>query len=164
MTDDAFLLVRYDAACRAVAEAKTIDEAKEIRDRAMALKAYARQAKNKDLEADVVEIRLRAERRVGELMGAQRETVGLAPPGRPKEIGSGENPIIRPPTLSEVGIDKALAHRGQILARLDDNEFRSTVADARDAAQRAARNVIRAAQPSRSALTATKPVSSMDAT
>ena len=51
-----------------------------------------------------------------------------------------------PPTLSEVGLDKALAQRGRILARLDEKKFETTVADARDAVQRAVRNVIRAAQ------------------
>jgi hypothetical protein len=45
----------------------------------VAIKAYARQAKNKDLEADAYEIRLRAERRLGEMMEvgkADRASVG----------------------------------------------------------------------------------------
>ena len=71
-------LVRYDAACRAVAEARTIDEVQQIAANAEALRAYARQARNRQLEIDAAEIRLRAERRVGELMAAQRATVGLA--------------------------------------------------------------------------------------
>ena len=113
---------------------------------AVALKAYARQAKNKDLEADAIEIRLRAERRVGELMQAQRETVGLAPAGRPKEIGVPGTPNIRPPTLAEAGIDKNLAKQARTLARLDDKTFETTVSDARDAVQRAVRNVVRTVQ------------------
>jgi hypothetical protein len=51
-------LAYYEAACRALAKAKSVDEAKDIRNVAIAMKAYARRAKNKDLEADAVEIRL----------------------------------------------------------------------------------------------------------
>jgi len=65
-------------------------------------------AKNKQLETDAAEIRIRATRRLGELMAAQRDSVGLAPAGRPRKIGLEENSIIRPPTLAEVGIDKNL--------------------------------------------------------
>jgi len=66
-------LQRYDAACRALAEAKSVDEVKDIRNQAEAMRAYAKQAKNKQLEIDASEVRFRAERRIGELMAAQRE-------------------------------------------------------------------------------------------
>jgi hypothetical protein len=74
-------LTRYDAACRALAVVRSVDEVKDIRDRAVAMAAYARQAKNRDLEADAVEIRMRATRRLDQLRQAQKETVGLATGG-----------------------------------------------------------------------------------
>src|SRR5690348_1055042 len=96
------------------------------------MRAYAKQAKNKQLEIDASEIRFRAERRIGELMEAQRETVGLAPAGRPKEIGSNADPIIRPPTLAEAGIDKHLADRARKYAAVPEQEFENILADRRE--------------------------------
>jgi hypothetical protein len=94
-------LVRYDAACRALAEARSVDEAKDIRDKAVAMACYARQAQNHDLEADAVEIRMRATRKLDELRRAQRETVGLNEGGRPPKTGLSENPVL--PTLASPG-------------------------------------------------------------
>ena len=59
-----------------MAEAKSIDEAKDMRDKAEALRIYARQAKNLQLETDAAEIRIRAERRIGEMIAEQREIEG----------------------------------------------------------------------------------------
>jgi hypothetical protein len=125
-------LVRYDAACRAVAEARTADEAKDIRDKAIAMRAYARQAKNRDLEADAVEIRMRATRRLDELRRDQKETVGLAVGGQPyhQPTGFSNNPVERP-TLASQGIDKNLAHQARTLGALSDDAFERAIAHAR---------------------------------
>jgi hydroxypyruvate isomerase len=42
-------MARYEEACRAVAAAASVDEAKDFRDKSEAMRAYARQAKNKQL-------------------------------------------------------------------------------------------------------------------
>lgn len=144
-------LVRYDAACRAVSECKSVDEAKDIRDKAIAMATYARQAKNRDLEADAVEIRMRATRRLGQLRQAQKETVGLnvgAAAGGEKTSPRGlfENPRDSRPTLASQGIDKNLAHQARILGALPEDKFEQAVANARDAVSRASKTVIRAAE------------------
>ncbi|SRR6266516_7655880 len=119
-------LARYDAACRAVAECRSVDEAKDIRDQAEAMRCYARMAKNRDMEIDATEVRLRAERRLGELIAAQKATVGLATGGQPYQRSStsadGE-PVDRLPTLADAGIDKKLSARAQRLAARPEGEF-----------------------------------------
>jgi hypothetical protein len=100
-------LVKYDAVCKAIAAAKSIDEVKGIRNKAEAIRAYARQAKNKSLEVDAAEIRVRAERRLGQMIRAQKTTAGLAPPGPKPKIGSKKNPNTTL-TLAQIGVDKSL--------------------------------------------------------
>jgi DNA methylase len=126
----------YDSACRAVAEAKSVDEVKNIRDQAMAVQLYAEQAKNKSLEADAAEIRERAEYRLGEMLAAQREA-GLLNPGT-RLIGGGDgaggfviNPPAELPTLKELGIGKALANKARKLFALPEATFEKALNERR---------------------------------
>jgi len=132
---DASALMRYDVACRALAEARNVDEVKDFRDKAEAMRAYARQAKNRQLETDAAEIRIRAERRIGELMAAQKEA-GLINRGA-QGTGSNQHEVRvsaqpAPPTLAEVGIDKNLADRARKLAAVPAAEFEGRVQQWRD--------------------------------
>jgi hypothetical protein len=62
------LPIRYDAAVQALAVCERIDECKEWADRAAALESYYRQSSNVEMEQSARRIRLRAKRRVGELL------------------------------------------------------------------------------------------------
>jgi hypothetical protein len=119
-------LVRYEAARKALAEARCVDEVKDIHDEAAAMQEYARRSKDPELIAHATEIRLRARRRLGELMAAQKAAVGLGRPG-PKKIGSTADPI----SLGEAGIDKHLAHRARNDAKKSEEEFECSVAKAK---------------------------------
>jgi hypothetical protein len=77
-------LIRYDAMCHAIAEARAVDEVKDVRDKARALELYYAQAKNRDAEVQAAEIRNRAETRCGELIREQQQAGELA---RPKAGG-----------------------------------------------------------------------------
>jgi len=111
-------LIRYDAACQAIAKAKTVDVAAKIRNSAEAMRAYAKVAKNRELEIDAAEIRIRAERRIGELIAAQRQTVGLAKGGRPsKKTASKSDAVFL--TLKEAGIGVHLADRARRLEAVE---------------------------------------------
>ena len=130
-----YALKNYDSACRAIAAARRIDEARAIRSKAEALRVYARQAKNRQLEIDAAEIRIRAERRVGELIQNQRASVGLAVGGRPYQSTRFSGNPVRKPTLAEVGVDKRLAHRARKLAEMPSDVFEDHLSRWRDDAQ-----------------------------
>ena len=69
----------YDRMCSAIAECHRVDEVLDIRSKAQALAMYAKQAKNLDAERRAIDIRLRAERRSGELLRElQRATAAEA--------------------------------------------------------------------------------------
>ena len=61
-------LVRYDEMCRAIEACHAIDEVKDLRDKAMAFEHYSRQALDLESERKCIAIRLRAERRAGQLL------------------------------------------------------------------------------------------------
>jgi len=65
--------------CRAIEAAYKVDEVKDIRDQAIALEVYARQAHNTEAERKACEIRLRAERKAGALSAKLEKSAG----GRP---------------------------------------------------------------------------------
>lgn len=123
-------LVKYEAACRALAEANSVDEVKGIRDSAEAMRAYARQAKNKQLEIDASEIRFRAERRIGELMEAQKNSVGLSAGTRGSKIQGAR--VDERPTLAEAGIDKHLADRARKYAAIPEDKFETILSERRE--------------------------------
>ncbi len=130
-------MTRYDNACRALADAKAVDEVKEIHNQSEAMRAYAKQAKNKQLEVDAAEIRIRAERRIGELMKAQKDA-GLMAAGAPKGNQNAskqrvaEKPIEAPITLADVGIDKNLADRARKYAAVPDTEWEQELGEWRE--------------------------------
>lgn len=134
-------LIRYDKACRALAEAKAVDEVKEIRDKAVAMTAYAKQAKNRELEADAAEIRERATRRLDQLRQAQKDTVGLNTGA--KGIGTAKVRVDGKPTLASQGIDKNLAHHARVLGKMSEERFEEHVGEVRRAVTRATKRVVR---------------------
>jgi ParB family chromosome partitioning protein len=140
LLDNALALVplpAYDACRAALAACRSTDEVREIRDRAVALRAYARQAKDRGLEADAFEIRSRAERRLGGMLIEQKATIGFNHGGwRERQAleacGSENEPQARKATLAEAGIDKKLSMRAQRLAKLHEPEFDGVIADGRE--------------------------------
>ncbi len=122
-------LIKYEAACRALEEAHSVDEVKDIHDKAVAMRAYAIQAKNVDLEVMAAEVRARAERRLGEMLKAEKEA-GRFGKGR-RKFKSASNADLNVITLGDVGIDEHLSKRSQKLASISEQAFEAMVAGTR---------------------------------
>ena len=159
-------LVKYDSVCRALAEVKSIDEVLEIRNASIAMKAYAKQANNHELERDAIEIRMRATRRMDQMRQEQARTIGLAKGGQPyqkkstkpifsfdetdeniSEVASVSTeattvPVETIPTLAEAGIDKHLAQEGRKLGALSDTDFERAVSEARSTVGQASKKAV----------------------
>ena len=117
---EATQLVRYDAMCTAIAEAYSVDEVKDIRDKARAIEVYARQAKNTEAERQACEIRLRAERKWGQL----RDTEVL-PQGRPEKTS--DDTRISRRSLEDMGVSYDQSSQWQKLAAIPDDEFEAAL-------------------------------------
>lgn len=122
-------LVRYDAMCSAIAECHRIDEVKDLRDKAMALELYAKQARNTEAERKACEIRLRAERRTGELLKelARAQTSGLRQGPLSNAATTEASPYAE--ALQSTGISRQTAHRYQALADVSQETFESALRD-----------------------------------
>jgi hypothetical protein len=123
-------LVLYERARNALAEAHRVDEVKDIRDKAAAMQAYAKQAKDRDLIEHATEIRLRAERKAGELLKETEKAKGARGTGsnQHRQVPSDD---ARAPTLADLGISYDQSSRWQKLAGLDDGAFEQRVSAAK---------------------------------
>lgn len=127
-------LIRYEQARTALAACHTVDEVKDIRDKAEAMAAYARQAKDTELIQWATEIKVRAERQAGAMLTDAAKSGDRATSARhSKNIGSLQ-PATSPPTLADIGISKDQSHRWQSLASMTDEHFETAVATAKDTA------------------------------
>lgn len=132
-------LALYERMCTAIAECVRVDEAKDIRDKALALEAYYRQARNLDAEREAANVRLRAERRVGELLkelaradhseagkasGAARALNASADETRSiSDQARSRGPSPYAAALAEQGMSRQQASRYQALANIPEPVF-----------------------------------------
>jgi ParB family chromosome partitioning protein len=112
-------LVKFDAAKRALQEARTVDEVKDVRDKAEALRLYAKQSgESLELQNDICEIKLRAERRAGELLAEMERSNGGRPDKNSYQPGTSFKEVI-----DDAGIAKMTAYRWQSIFALPIESF-----------------------------------------
>ena len=131
---EAIPLPLYQAMCEAIALVHRIDEIKDIRDKAMAMRLYAIQRDARELASQVSEIRIRAELRLGELIRDLEKAQGAR-----TELPNTADMKLKTDAIKSAGITPMTAHRLERLTGGDDPE-------ARQAAKKAAENVFQLAR------------------
>jgi hypothetical protein len=107
-------LVLISQATKALAEAKTLDEIKKVRDRAEAVRHYARSASlGLDLQNQAAEIKLRAERKAGTVLA------DLTLRGGDRKSKSQPESLI----LADLGISRNQSSRWQQMAAVPEAQF-----------------------------------------
>jgi hypothetical protein len=132
-------MARYDAACAALAAASKVDEAKSIRDMAEAMRVYARQAQNLELERQAIKIRLRAERRAGELLKEAKENGTREKRGGDRKSKSRDETLM---SLAGLGITNRQSADWQRLADIPPAHFESRLASAAESGANASTQAI----------------------
>lgn len=121
-------LVRYEAARAALAEAHAVDEVKDIRDKALAIAAYAKQANDTAMVEWATEIKVRAERRAGELLSVGQESGDVAGRGRPAAD-------TKSVTLTDLGVTENQSRRWKKLAAVPAEQFEHAIEAAKEVAR-----------------------------
>ena len=89
------------------------------------MEAYARQAQDNELQIWAGEIKMRAERRAGQMLKDMDKAKG----GRPELTGPSSVPVNSVLTLSEVGITKNQSSQWQKVANVPEEEFEKHIAE-----------------------------------
>lgn len=123
-------LALLSKAQRVLAEASTIDEVKDLRDKAAAVKAYAEKSRlGKNLVIQASAIRIRAERRLGQML-QETPLADSAPGNQHAKASDTHSPAGL--LLKDLGITKNESSRSQRIADLPDSAFERYLADCLD--------------------------------
>lgn len=122
-------LVQLTRAQQALAECKTAMESKQIADMAEAARVYLERTNASVATVNnATEIRLLAERQMGEFLKAMPKATGAKGIG-PIAVPDGNRN--QEPTLADIGITKKQSHVAQKLAAIPEPEFRERIAVAK---------------------------------
>lgn len=108
----------YNAAKSALATCARVDEVKDVKDKAEAIRLYARQQSDSELERYAAMIKARAMRRLGEL-SADLDVHEQAKGGRLPTSGMPTKTSV----LKDAGISTSTAHRCEVIAAIPEVEF-----------------------------------------
>jgi phage N-6-adenine-methyltransferase len=125
MPTESTALAKINQASLALASAKNLDDVLRIRDQAEALRIYIKAASDSLQAANAAaEIKLRAERRAGELLA------GMEKPLNQHDKVAGNS--VLPATLESVGVSKMQSSRWQKEAKVDEDVFEGYIRECND--------------------------------
>ncbi len=125
-------LIRYEAARHALQECVRVDEAKNILDKVEALRVYAHQQQDTEMEFWLCEMKLRARRKIGEI-SKSLETIKPQDSGAMAHSGSTTaGTTSKKAALEEAGLSKNVANRCEHIADIPEEEFESVIDAAKD--------------------------------
>jgi myosin heavy subunit len=118
-------LVKYDQARNALAACRNVDEIKDISDKSEAMRLYAKQANDPEMEQWAAEIKLRAQRAIGEIsLGMEKQKNQSALPSGGKS---------KTDALADAGISTSSANRYEQLAKITDAKVEELIAKSKEA-------------------------------
>lgn len=130
-------LIKYDQARHALAACRSVDEIKDIRDKSEAMRLYAKQAQDTELEQWAAEIKLRAQRAIGELSAAletQKGGFGIVPTGGKHKAE----------VLADAGISTSTANRYEKLAAIPEPVIEQIIAKSKESGKPVSAKVVMA--------------------
>lgn len=119
-------LIKLEKAEQLLAEARTLDDLRQIRDLAVAAQSYAKAAHlGMDSQNRAAEVRFLAERRAGQLLSEMKRK-GERHAGKGREKERSKNLTVK---LADLGVQKHESARWQALADLPETAFRNAVTE-----------------------------------
>ncbi len=151
----------FDAAKSALAEAVTVDDIMEVSSRLAAIQEYGRQWNDKSLEINSAKLRIRAKRRIGELLIVMKEEGTLyrehPSEGRIERKRKESRELARAKaqglprrivkTLKQLNVSPRLSSEAQAYARIEKDKFERNVAEWEKRAQEDKRITVAASLP-----------------
>jgi site-specific DNA-methyltransferase (adenine-specific) len=117
-------LTRWNQLKQDVADAHSLDDLKDIRDKAEAIRLYAKRQKDSlDMQNKFAEITLRCERRMGEMLQEMPKQHGVILVESHCGTPLSHDTTVLPTTLEELGITKNSSSRWQTIARIPEPVF-----------------------------------------
>ncbi len=118
-------LIHFNTARKELSLASSVDEVKDIRDKASALQVYMKQAgESLEMQNRCAEIKVRAERRAGEILREQEKHPGAA------TLLHDDTSL--PPRYDDIGITRLQAHRWQAIASIPEPVFEEHIAKTKE--------------------------------